>query len=180
MERSLQELVWRRAGHRCEYCQVPQERDRLPFEIDHIIAENHDGTTKVSNLCLCCFACNRHKGPNIAGIDPKTGKIVPLFDPRRHKWSRHFRWDGAGAGGTNAAGSCHRPRSEDQSRSSCWVPAGTDRGRRLSPVVMPRLLASRAGPCYVTPSRDARPWGGKRDRRRRGITDIEGGKKKHH
>ena len=62
MERSLQELVWQRAGHRCEYCQVPQERDRLPFEIDHIIAENHDGIAKVSNLCLRCFACNRHKG----------------------------------------------------------------------------------------------------------------------
>jgi 5-methylcytosine-specific restriction endonuclease McrA len=68
MERSLQELVWQRAGHRCEYCQVPQERDRLPFEIDHIIAENHDGATKASNLCLCCFACNRHKGPNIARL----------------------------------------------------------------------------------------------------------------
>jgi hypothetical protein len=37
MERSLQELVWQRAGNRCEYCQVPQSRDRLPFEIDHII-----------------------------------------------------------------------------------------------------------------------------------------------
>jgi len=37
MERWLQELVWQRAGHCCEYCRVPQERDRLPFEIDHII-----------------------------------------------------------------------------------------------------------------------------------------------
>ena len=94
MEHALQELVRRRAGERCEYCRVPQSRDRLPFEVDHIIAENHDGLTKASNLCLCCFACNRHKGPNIAGIDPLTRKIVPLFNPRRHKWSRHFRWDG--------------------------------------------------------------------------------------
>ena len=94
MERSLQELVWRRAGRRREYCQVSQEYDRLPFEIDHIIAEDHDGPTIASNLCLCCFAYNRHKGPNIAGIDPRTRKIVPLFNPRRHKWSRHFRWDG--------------------------------------------------------------------------------------
>ena len=94
MERSLQELVWRRAGNRCEYCQVSQESDRLPFEIDHIIAENHEGPTIGSNLCLCCFTCNRHKRPNIAGIDPKTRKIVPLFNPRRHKWSRHFRWVG--------------------------------------------------------------------------------------
>jgi hypothetical protein len=94
MERSLQELVWQRAGHRYESCQVPQERDRIPFEIDHIVAETYGGARKASNLCLCCFARNRHKGPNIAGIDPKTRKIVPLFNPRRHKWSRHFRWDG--------------------------------------------------------------------------------------
>jgi HNH endonuclease len=94
MDRALQERIWQRASHRCEYCQVPQSRDPLSFEIDHIIAENHEGETKASNLCLCCFACNRHKGPNIAGIDPKIGEIVPLFNPRRHKWARHFRWDG--------------------------------------------------------------------------------------
>jgi hypothetical protein len=94
MERSLQDLVRRRAGGLCEYCRVPESLDPLPFEIDHIIAEAHEGKTKASNLCLCCFACNRHKGPNIAGINPKTRKIVPLFDPRRQKWSRHFRWDG--------------------------------------------------------------------------------------
>jgi hypothetical protein len=28
------------------------------------------------------------------GFDPRTRKIVPLFHPRRHKWSRHFRWEG--------------------------------------------------------------------------------------
>lgn len=37
MERTLQDLVWRRANRRCEYCQVAQDDDRLPFEIDHII-----------------------------------------------------------------------------------------------------------------------------------------------
>jgi hypothetical protein len=104
MERLLQELIWQRAGNRCEYCLVPQSWDRLPFEIDHIIAESHEGPAKASNLCLCCFACNRHKGPNIAGIDPKTRKIVPLFNPRRHKWSTHFRWDGAVLLGRTARG----------------------------------------------------------------------------
>ena len=80
MNRSLQELVWGRAGHRCEYCHMPQSRDPIPFEIDHVIAESHDGKTNKNNVCICCFACNRHKGPNIAGIDPKTGKIAPLFN----------------------------------------------------------------------------------------------------
>jgi hypothetical protein len=94
MERSLEGLVWRRAAGRCEYCQVSQTDDRLPFEIDHIIALKHRGRTRASNMCLACFACNNHKGPNVAGVDPKTNRIVPLFNPRRHKWRRHFRWDG--------------------------------------------------------------------------------------
>jgi hypothetical protein len=94
MERALEELVWRRARGRCEYCRLHQDNHDLPFEIDHIIALKHRGPTRPSNLCLACFACNNHKGPNIAGIDPRTGKLTPLFNPRRHKWGRHFRWDG--------------------------------------------------------------------------------------
>jgi len=86
--------VWRRAGNRCEYCQVQQAFDRLPFEIDHIIAIKHRGLTRAGNLCLACFACNHHKGPNVSGVDPKSRKSVPLFHPRRHRWRRHFRWDG--------------------------------------------------------------------------------------
>ena len=94
MERALEQLVWERAGGRCEYCRVAQEHEPLPFQIDHIIALKHRGPTRASNLCLACFADNHHKGPNIAGLDPRTGKLTPLFNPRRHKWGRHFRWDG--------------------------------------------------------------------------------------
>lgn len=94
MDRALIDLVWKRAENRCEYCRVSQAYDRLPFEIDHIIAKKHRGPTRAGNLCLACFACNNHKGTNISGIDIKTKRIVHLFHPRRHKWSRHFRWEG--------------------------------------------------------------------------------------
>ncbi len=94
MERALALVVWQRASGRCEYCQLSQENHDLPFEVDHIIAEHHEGLTRAGNLCLACFACNRHKGPNVAGVDSKTKKITPLFNPRKHKWSRHFQWDG--------------------------------------------------------------------------------------
>src|SRR5579871_1762272 len=94
MDRELEELVWRRARGRCEYCQLPHEYDELAFEIDHIIARKHRGPTRAGNLCLACFACNNHKGANLSGIDPKTKKIVKLFHPRRHKWHRHFHWNG--------------------------------------------------------------------------------------
>jgi len=48
----------------------------------------------VENLALSCLFCNEHKGPNIAGIDPLSQRIVRLFHPRRDKWKRHFRWRG--------------------------------------------------------------------------------------
>src|SRR5439155_1919765 len=41
-----------------------------------------------------CSFCNKRKGPNLSGIDPATGRITRLFHPRRHKWERHFRWEG--------------------------------------------------------------------------------------
>jgi len=91
----LDALVRKRAGNCCEYCRVPQHSSSAPFQIDHVIAKQHGGQTIAGNLALACFACNHHKGPNLGGIDPQTGKKVWLFNPRRHKWQRHFRWAGA-------------------------------------------------------------------------------------
>jgi hypothetical protein len=67
---------------------------RLPFQVDHIIAEQHGGPTILSNLAWSCLPCNKRKGPNLSGIDRKTRRLVPLFHPRRHAWRRHFRRDG--------------------------------------------------------------------------------------
>jgi hypothetical protein len=94
IDEGLAAVVWQRAGGCCEYCRLPDWFSSIPFEIDHIIAEQHGGKTNAWNLALACFACNHHKGPNIGGIDPKTGKRTWLFNPRRQKWSRHFRWNG--------------------------------------------------------------------------------------
>ena len=104
MKRKWRELVWRRAQFRCEYCQMPQQCDPLPFEIDHIIAEKHLGPTKPSNLALACFHCNNHKGPNIAGLDPASGELTRLFHPRNDVWEKHFQWAGALLTGTSAIG----------------------------------------------------------------------------
>ena len=91
---ALKKLVWSRAGTRCEYCQVPQVCDPLPFELDHIIAVQHQGASVAENLALACFACNHHKGPNIAGFDLGTQQTIALFNPRRDAWGEHFRWNG--------------------------------------------------------------------------------------
>jgi hypothetical protein len=94
VDKSLEELVWSRANARCEYCQVPQAYDPLPFELDHVIAIQHAGPSTADNLALSCFACNHRKGPNIAGFDRVLQQTVPLFHPRRDEWNDHFRWNG--------------------------------------------------------------------------------------
>jgi len=75
MEESLRRSVWQRAGGCCEYCRLPQQVTVLPHQIDHIVARKHGGQTTEENLCLACYRCNVHKGPNIAGVDPQTGEI---------------------------------------------------------------------------------------------------------
>lgn len=91
---ALREEVFRRADNCCEYCHLAQAVTLLPHELDHIIAQKHDGETASGNLCLACFACNSFKGPNVAGVDPATKEICRLFHPRRDTWSEHFYWDG--------------------------------------------------------------------------------------
>lgn len=94
MEKSLQQLIWSRAQDSCEYCKMPQRFDPLAFQIDHIIACQHGGPTAAENLALTCFACNHHKGPNIAGFDHAAQQTIPLFHPRKDFWTEHFRWIG--------------------------------------------------------------------------------------
>jgi hypothetical protein len=104
MNRALIELVWRRARNCCEYCRMPQQYDDTTFEIDHVVAASHGGPARAGNLCLACFSCNSFKGPNLSGRDPRTRKTVVLFNPRRQRWDRHFRWDGARLVGRTSVG----------------------------------------------------------------------------
>jgi hypothetical protein len=92
--KGLADEVWRRARATCEYCGMAQALNPLPYEIDHIISEQHGGRTELANLALACLSCNKRKGPNLAGFDPLSKRLVPLFNPRKQLWRRHFRWEG--------------------------------------------------------------------------------------
>ncbi len=63
--------------------------------MDHVIAQQHQGSTIQSNLALACTFCNRHEGPNIAGIDPESKQMTRLFNSRRDLWGEHFQWNGS-------------------------------------------------------------------------------------
>ncbi|MDZ7622177.1 MAG: HNH endonuclease signature motif containing protein [Candidatus Competibacteraceae bacterium] len=87
---ALRRLVHHRAGGCCEYCQIPEQFSLLSHQIDHIIPEKHGGYTDSANLALACVLCNKHKGSDLASIDPLTGQITPLYNPRRQHWAEHF------------------------------------------------------------------------------------------
>jgi hypothetical protein len=74
---------------------MPQSLTILPHELDHIIAQQHHSPTEPENLCIACALCNARKGPNLSGIDPRTGLLTRLFHPRQDVWSEHFRYENA-------------------------------------------------------------------------------------
>jgi 5-methylcytosine-specific restriction endonuclease McrA len=102
--RVLATRVEKRAGGFCEYCRFPIVASELPFHCDHIIAEKHGGKTNAANLAWACYSCNLHKGPNIAGVDPVTGKLSRLYHPRSDIWTQHFEWEGAWLRGKSVIG----------------------------------------------------------------------------
>ena len=86
----LRRLVRHRAGDRCEYCRIAADLDHTAFHVEHVIPRQHGGATVLENLALSCQRCNAHKGPNLTGVDPLTGTIERLFNPRRDRWHDHF------------------------------------------------------------------------------------------
>ena len=102
---STKTVVRARAGHACEYCQLKQDDSPLAsLHIEHVIPIKHGGGDQESNLALACIDCNLHKGPNLTGIDPETGEITRLFNPRTQNWSEHFEWQGVQIVGKTACG----------------------------------------------------------------------------
>ena len=99
----LRSTVIRRAQGRCEYCGKPSV-SFYPHEVDHIIALKHGGETSPDNLAFACFQRNRYKGSDIASIDPQSGTITPLFNPRAQAWNDHFRFEGATISALTAEG----------------------------------------------------------------------------
>jgi len=89
----LRAAVRARAHDRCEYCRIPEIAVFFGHEPDHVIAEQHGGATTLENLALACGQCNRFKGPNIASVDPESGQIVPILNPRTDLWADHFHFE---------------------------------------------------------------------------------------
>lgn len=84
-------LVKERSRMRCEYCRMAEAWEPFfPYHVEHIRALQHKGPDTSDNLAYACNHCNLLKGPNLTSIDPDSGLITPLFNPRTQLWSEHF------------------------------------------------------------------------------------------
>jgi hypothetical protein len=64
-EKSARSYVYERDGYKCVYCNLKfGEKEKISFELDHVIPKSKAGTDRISNLVTCCEKCNRKKRNN--------------------------------------------------------------------------------------------------------------------
>ncbi|MCF2145472.1 HNH endonuclease [Desmonostoc muscorum LEGE 12446] len=93
---ATKKFVRERAKFLCEYCHSSEEASAALFSIDHIMPQSLGGSDDHDNLGLACQRCNGYRYNFTTGIDPNTGEIIPLFNPRQQKWYDHFIWSADG------------------------------------------------------------------------------------
>jgi hypothetical protein len=101
---ALRAQVVQRAAERCEYCRLSQQGQEAAFHVDDVLPLMAGGPTALENLALACVSCSLRKWANQSAPDPQTGGDVPLFNPRTHVWSEHFRWEAPRIVGLTASG----------------------------------------------------------------------------
>jgi hypothetical protein len=54
--------------------------------------ESRSGPTSLANLALACYGCQLHKLAFEFAVDPNSETSTQIFNPRRQRWTRHFKW----------------------------------------------------------------------------------------
>jgi 5-methylcytosine-specific restriction endonuclease McrA len=85
-------FIQERASHCCEYCKFPMHYSHDSFHIEHIIPIRFGGSNELENLAWSCDGCNTNKWGYMEWLDPQTGIMVALFNPRLDNWKSHFQW----------------------------------------------------------------------------------------
>jgi hypothetical protein len=88
----VRRVVAERAERLCEYCLIGEDDTFLGCEVEHIISRKHGGTSEPDNLAYACVFCNRQKGSDIGSVS-QSGEFSRFYNPRKDRWSDHFRLD---------------------------------------------------------------------------------------
>lgn len=90
--RAVRRQIRDRARDCCEYCRHPASYSCAPFVCEHVLPRVLGAGNTAAELAWACPACNGRKYDKTRASDPGTGRIIPLFNPRRQRWSRHLAW----------------------------------------------------------------------------------------
>ena len=92
MKAALRAFVRERAGRRCEYCRLHEDdADFLSFHVEHVVAKQHGGTDDPDSFASPARNATGPRGRTWQGF--QVASSIPLFNPRRQSWKRHFRWE---------------------------------------------------------------------------------------
>jgi hypothetical protein len=89
---SLRRQIRDRAQGLCEYCHSQERVCANRFTIEHVKPRSLGGLDHLNNLALACRRCNERRSNFLDGLDPVSGKLMPLFNPRQDRWIDHFAW----------------------------------------------------------------------------------------
>lgn len=93
MHKAVKEKVAQRANFRCEYCFTPVDFSPDPFSIDHIMPKSVILDDDLENLAFCCLGYNNYKHKAQEVVDPLSGAITDIYNPRKDNWADHFQWE---------------------------------------------------------------------------------------
>jgi len=88
----LRQHIAKQARNRCGYCMTQEIVSGVPLTLEHILPKSSGGQSVKENLWLSCRLCNEAKGVLTEAVDPKSGVLVTLFNPRTQAWADHFTW----------------------------------------------------------------------------------------
>lgn len=85
-----------RAQSLCEYCHSPEFLSPDRFTVDHLLPLSLGGGDEPENLALACYRCNLRRSNLMEAMDPVTGHMASVFNPRLSMWGEHFIWSADG------------------------------------------------------------------------------------
>lgn len=86
------QFVRQRANYLCEYCHSSERVSPSRFTMEHIVPQSLGGSDHTDNLALACRRCNERRYNFVEALDPRTGQMASLFNPRKQVWLEHFIW----------------------------------------------------------------------------------------
>lgn len=104
--KKLRPVIAEQARHQCGYCRTQEVVSGVRLTLEHLYPKFLGGKDEIDNLWLSCRECNEAKGVLLEATDPETQQIVPLYNPRKERWDKHFFWteDGTQIVGKTAIG----------------------------------------------------------------------------